>query len=131
MKIDWRLVAGGAVSVIGIGWLLATAPRIIEDPPQPRGWRELKGDPVHLVKGIRYRACVRMSFLNPLRLVSLASLTEKITAAGFSNVIVTESLPSGWPSLDCDRFIEATWNAADKDLARPSVVELAWANDAS
>lgn len=123
---DWRVVLGVLGGVAAIGVLLETAPRIIEDPPAPRGWTEVDGDPVMLVKGTRYRACVRFGLLNPAKLATLAQLIAGITKAGFVDVLVTEDAPAFWPAVECSRYVEATWGQPDKAFARPSAVELAW-----
>lgn len=91
-------------------------------PPKAITWR-LLGDPIALATGRRYRGCLSVPWpLSP----SPSTVVAKAEGAGFRDVRVWTSPPSGWPAVECKHYVEATWGAPAKSLDVPGVVKLAW-----
>ncbi len=131
---DWRVVAGGVGLLGGLAWLLAWRPSSssgVAPPPDFSGrWVELpSGDSVRLVRGVRYRGCVRLFALSPARAVlTVERLRVALEEKGFSAVrVASGDTPPNWEDgIDCFRYVDATWSKADQDLDRPSAVALSW-----
>lgn len=131
----WPLVAGAGVSLAALAWLVSydggSSASAAATPPQPAAvggaWVALGGDAVDLKPGVRYRGCVRYSFVSPLNLLSLARVQSALEAAGFTAVrVLSGSSPPNWPSTSCDWYVDATWSGAAKRMDRPAQVEFAW-----
>lgn len=130
----WPLVIGSGLSLVSLAWLVTYDPYARPpqpsppQPPAPGGtWVALDGDAADLVTGVRYRACVRYSFISPLNVVSVAKVTSLLESAGFTSVrVLSGASPPNWPKTKCDWYVDATWSGAGKRMDRPSVVEFAW-----
>ena len=135
----WGLVAGcaaalGAVALLvrfdNVGSAASSPPLPPKDPPRGGSWVKIEGDAVDLAPGVRYRACLRMSFVNPARaLLTVDRITAGLQDAGFGDVrVASGSTPPNWGSTDedCYRYVDATWTRPAKRMDRPGVVDLAW-----
>jgi hypothetical protein len=116
----WAPFAGGALAW-GALVLFFSQRDASEAVARVVGWH-LMGSPTTLRKGRRYRGCVKIPIFSP----STSTVRAKAEAAGFSNVVVTESRPKGWPDVACEYFVEGTWASVDRSLEVPGVVKLAW-----
>jgi hypothetical protein len=139
---DWRIVAATVGGLGLLSWLArrrsspSSSPALdVPWPDAPPGelvrwdWREIQGSPIRLVQWMRYRGCVRVSAWNVLRgLATIDRVREGVEAAGFADVFVSGGdPPAGWdPSVECFRYVEATWAAADRDYDRPDKLAVAW-----
>lgn len=116
-------IAGAGLGVAFLVWLFGEEPRHVVGA---NGWLLIEDEKtVRLVRGVRYRGCVQVPFPIPTSLV-VDKVAPKMTERGFRDIVVTRTKPAGWPDVDCDIFVEATWDRADEDLERPGAVELAW-----
>lgn len=120
-RVQW--IAGSAIGVSILLVLFGDQPKEVHGV---NGWILLeKRDTVRLERGVRYRGCVQVPFVIPTSLV-FSKVSPGLLDKGFRDVVVTRDHPSGWPDVDCDIYVEATWDRADEDLDRPGAVELAW-----
>ena len=120
-RVHW--IAAGGVGFAFLAWLFGDSPKHVIGA---NGWLLIEDKKtVRLVRGVRYRGCVQVPFSIPTSLV-VDKVKPKMVERGFADVVVSRSVPEGWPSVDCDIFVEATWDRADEDLERPGAVELAW-----
>lgn len=119
-RFQW--VVGTGVGFAFLAWLFGDSPAHVVGA---NGWLLIEDETVRLVRGVRYRGCVQVPFPIPTSLV-VDKVSPKMIERGFSDVVVARAVPSGWPAVDCDIFVEATWDRADEDLDRPGAVELAW-----
>lgn len=88
-------------------------------------WQALEGGDVELEQDQRYRGCVEVPFFVPDSIVR-GKLRPALAAKGFTDVDVDEARPAGWPDVDCDFFVEATWGRSDETLERPNALTHAW-----
>jgi hypothetical protein len=96
-------------------------------PQAPRRWVEIpRGDHVGLRRGVRYRGCVDLPWYAPTGLVR-DRLRPGLEAKGFTDIVIVEEEPHGWPSAECTFWVECTWSKPDAMLERPSAVTHAWA----
>ncbi|MDB4884475.1 MAG: hypothetical protein JWL95_3241 [Gemmatimonadetes bacterium] len=134
---DWRVYAVGGAAALGVVALFVhisgPAASGVAPPELPSfdgEWVEIPAaDSVRLVKGTRYRACIRLGFLNPVRaLATVDRIRTSLEGAGFTGVrVASGDTPPNWPAgVDCFRYVDATWSQADKDFDRPGAVELGW-----
>lgn len=130
--------AGTIFLGLGVVTLLALVVSATKTPPAPpplpvgpsgTKWQIIpRASTVTLERGRRYRACVQLSFINPVRALSTATVREKIEAIGFKDVVISDGdPPGGWPDEeDCTRYVDVTWDRPDEVRPRPSQVETAW-----
>jgi hypothetical protein len=122
-KVRW--LAG-----IGIGWsvlvyVLASGGAPADAATSDKDWLLIEGDPVLLERGVRYRGCVETPFVVPNNIVR-GKLRPALEARGFRDIAIAETRPGGWPDVDCDFFVECTWDRDDEELERPGAVAFAW-----
>ncbi len=134
----WGLLLGCAAAVGGVAWVMlanpgpgnAAAVGPVKNPPAGGNWVPLEGEAIELRPGVRYRACVRVGFLNPLRLaLTVDRIQEGLLAEGFKDVrVASGDTPLNWDetSADCFRYVDATWGRAPKLMDRPGLVDRAW-----
>lgn len=116
-------IAGAGVGFAFLAWLFGDEPQHVVGA---NGWLLIDDEKtVRLVRGVRYRGCVQVPFPVPTSLV-VDKVAPKMAERGFAQIVVTRTKPDGWPEVDCDIFVEATWDRPDEDLERPGAVELAW-----
>lgn len=128
---DAAKVAAGLVAFVAIVLVFTDGTYAADNPEEPPPDPErpilrwiLMGDPAHLVRGERYRGCVRIPILSP----SVDSVRARAEKAGFRDVRVYEQQPrgDGWWTASCDYYVEATWDRPDEALDVPGVVKFAW-----
>lgn len=100
-------------------------------PPQPPvtggAWQALDTDVLMLTPGVRYRGCVKLGLVSPLKLLSADRVASELAAQGFTAVrVLTGDPPPNWPNQVCYWYVDATYSGAAKTIARPSVVTFAW-----
>ncbi len=116
------LLAGGAWSALV---LLASYEYTRKSGGASVGWRLLTGARVRLELGRRYRAAVVVPWIVPTSMVRSA-IGPKLTERGFTDVVVSAARPVGWPNVDADLWVEATWNKDAQVLDRPGAIASAW-----
>lgn len=120
-RVQW--IAGSALGVSLLIWFFGDEPQKVHGL---NGWIELTDkDAVRLERDVRYRGCVVLPFFVPTSLV-LSKVEPGLREKGFRDIVVEKSAPKGWPDVDCDIYVECTWDRADEELKRPGAVELAW-----
>lgn len=129
------LYAGVAAALGALSWLVLYDPigavSIGPAPPQPASpggaWQALDTDAIMLSPGVRYRGCVKLGLVSPLKLLSADRVAAELVAQGFSNVrVLTGAPPPNWPNQVCYWYVDATWSGAQKSQDRPSIVTFAW-----
>lgn len=115
--------AGGAIVVGVLAAIVFTPKRAAE---AGGGWILLEDrDSVLLERGRRYRGCVDVPWVVPTAMVE-ARLPSALREKGFIDVEVARDLSAGWPDVDCDLYVEATWDRPDERMKRPGAVGFAW-----
>lgn len=120
------MISLGALGALAAGVAAAVVLTPRRRPDGSAGWVELEGARVRLERGRGYRGCVSVPFFVPTALVE-SKLPGALREKGFSDVVVARDTSPGWPAVDCDLYVEATWNGDDgATFDRPGAVKHAW-----
>lgn len=92
-------------------------------PPPPKGtWSDITAPRIWLGQGWRYRAIVSLPWYVPSAVASPDKARAYAEDKGFTDVVVTDERPAGWPDDDGDLWVEATWGRSGTYYDRPSAV---------
>lgn len=124
MRRGYILAGAGGALVVGVLVAIVVTPK--RRGAAGGGWVLLEDrESVLLERGRRYRGCVQVPFIVPTAMVE-SRLPSALSEKGFADVIVHRDVTPGWPDVDCDLYVEATWDRPDERMKRPGAVEFAW-----